>query len=151
MVETPTRAPTCGHYQGAFLPPSRCRLATCPRRANEPQASRRFTRDMSSSTPSTPGHSSKIAILRLVQQRPDPPKEAIVSRLNRADRACLGCRSRKIKCNAAKPRCANCSGNTAPCVYLAGRRDRLKTFVLFPSPPDTLTQAFAVQQGKTKT
>lgn len=73
---------------------------------------------------------SKIAIPRLLNRRhdPPPPKNNIV-RLNRVPKACLACRSRKIRCNGATPRCANCGDNPEPCVYASSRKDRLRTCV----------------------
>jgi hypothetical protein len=72
---------------------------------------------------------SKVAIPKLVQKRPDAPRKAAVSRLNRVNRACLSCRSRKIKCNGARPSCFNCQDNGTTCVYASSRKDRLKTLV----------------------
>ncbi|KAF2823425.1 hypothetical protein CC86DRAFT_396207 [Ophiobolus disseminans] len=82
---------------------------------------------MSLPTPSSSAGPSKVAIPRLLQRRPEPPRKATISRANRADRACLSCRARKIKCNAARPRCSNCTENTTSCVYVSSRKDRLRT------------------------
>lgn len=79
--------------------------------------------------PSGPGGLSKVPIPRLHQQRSENPRKVIVNRQNRVNRACLTCRSRKIKCNGFQPRCSNCSGNATPCVYASSRKNRLKTFV----------------------
>ncbi|KAH3987462.1 hypothetical protein HBH64_017910 [Parastagonospora nodorum] len=76
--------------------------------------------------PAQPGP-SKVAIPKLVQTRTDAPRKAVVSRLNRVNRACLSCRSRKIKCNGAKPTCFNCKESVTSCVYASSRKDRLKT------------------------
>ncbi|KAJ4984132.1 C6 transcription factor [Stagonosporopsis vannaccii] len=73
------------------------------------------------------GGSSKLPIPRLHKHRSEPPRKTIVNRQNRVSRACLSCRSRKIKCNGLQPRCSNCSETSVPCVYASSRKDRLKT------------------------
>jgi hypothetical protein len=44
-------------------------------------------------------------------------------------RACLSCRTRKIKCNGAQPTCQHCAENLIDCAYASSRKDRLKTSV----------------------
>ncbi|KAL1591339.1 hypothetical protein SLS60_012083 [Paraconiothyrium brasiliense] len=73
------------------------------------------------------GPSGKIQIPRLERPRDLPPKKPAASRQGRVSRACLNCRSRKIKCNGAQPACQNCAADRVACVYAASRRDRLKT------------------------
>lgn len=99
--------------------------------------------------PSQPGP-SKVAIPKLVQKKTDAPRKPAASRLNRVNRACLSCRSRKIKCNGAKPTCFNCRESGTSCVYASSRKDRLKTLVmpLCRARPELM---FAAQRAKTKT
>lgn len=68
----------------------------------------------------------KIAIPRL-ERRDQPPQKSAEPNRHRVSRACLNCRSRKVKCNGAQPRCKNCEDNSTNCVYASSRRDRLKT------------------------
>ncbi|KAF2109258.1 hypothetical protein BDV96DRAFT_503041 [Lophiotrema nucula] len=84
---------------------------------------------MSSRPPHPPGPSrpAKIAIPRL--ERPGGASARAGSSRQRVQRACLNCRSRKIKCNGGQPRCQNCLDNPSPCVYITSRKDRLKTLV----------------------
>lgn len=70
-----------------------------------------------------------MPIPRLHKHRSEPPRKTIVNKQNRVSRACLSCRSRKIKCNGLRPQCSNCSENSVPCVYASSRKDRLKTCV----------------------
>ncbi|KAF1933945.1 uncharacterized protein M421DRAFT_414993 [Didymella exigua CBS 183.55] len=77
--------------------------------------------------PASGSGSSKLPIPRLHKQRSEPPRKPPVIRQNRVSRACLSCRSRKIKCNGQQPRCLNCSENATSCVYASSRKDRLKT------------------------
>lgn len=88
---------------------------------------------MSLPTPSSShGESSrsKIQIPRLPQKRKEPPvQKPPVNRLDRVSRACLTCRSRKVKCDGGVPSCSNCRDNATACVYVGSRKDRLRTFV----------------------
>ena len=70
----------------------------------------------------------KVPIPRL-DRRLDPPRKGSSVRQTRVSRACLSCRSRKIKCNGAQPTCQHCAENLTVCVYASSRKDRLKTSV----------------------
>jgi hypothetical protein len=83
--------------------------------------------------------SSKLPIPRLHKQRSEPPRRPPVNRQNRVSRACLSCRSRKIKCNGQQPQCSNCSESATSCVYASSRKDRLKTCV-----PTSLTNTWSL-------
>ena len=41
---------------------------------------------------------------------------------HRASLACLPCRSRHVRCNAAKPSCSRCASEGTPCLYASSRR-----------------------------
>ena len=41
---------------------------------------------------------------------------------HRVSLACLPCRSRHIRCNAAKPTCSRCTSDGMPCIYTSSRR-----------------------------
>ncbi|KAF1913757.1 hypothetical protein BDU57DRAFT_455895 [Ampelomyces quisqualis] len=84
---------------------------------------------MSLSSTSAPGGPPKVAIPKLPSKRNELFRKPGNSRPNRVTRACLTCRARKIKCNGAKPSCANCAETSTACVYSSSRKDRLKTFV----------------------
>lgn len=77
-----------------------------------------------------PSHGSA----RLPIPRLEPGKERARNppslRQSRVPKACLSCRTRKVKCNGARPKCQNCREGATPCVYVASRKDRLKTLVL---------------------
>jgi hypothetical protein len=78
-----------------------------------------------------PGGPSKMPIPPLKRHRDDEnqPKASPSQRRPRVPRACVRCRRRKVKCGGEKPRCQNCLSNEEPCVYVQGRRDRLKASV----------------------
>ncbi|KAF2022094.1 hypothetical protein BU24DRAFT_417747 [Aaosphaeria arxii CBS 175.79] len=69
---------------------------------------------------------AKIQIPRL-DRRENPDRAAAESSKSRVPRACLACRSRKVKCNGARPACKNCEDSNVSCVYSSSRKDRLKT------------------------
>ncbi|KAL6712492.1 hypothetical protein ACN47E_000369 [Coniothyrium glycines] len=70
----------------------------------------------------------KIQIPRLPQKRTEARTLNVpVNRPNRIGRACLTCRSRKVKCNGGVPCCSKCNETATHCVYVCGRKDRLRT------------------------
>ncbi|CAI6335861.1 unnamed protein product [Periconia digitata] len=71
-----------------------------------------------------PAH-NKVAIPRQ-ERRNDSPRKPATVRQNRVSRACLSCRSRKIRCNGVHPTCKNCAESSTSCVYASTRKDRLK-------------------------
>ena len=62
------------------------------------------------------GH-NKVAIPRV------PPASQPPAR-RRVERACEGCRERKIKCEGQKPACAQCATSGVDCVYPPSRREK---------------------------
>ncbi|KAF1974334.1 hypothetical protein BU23DRAFT_553400 [Bimuria novae-zelandiae CBS 107.79] len=85
---------------------------------------------MSFFQPHPPDGHAKMPIPRLDRPRePPPPKKAPAASQGRVSRACMGCRARKIKCNGKRPKCQNCTESATLCVYMASRKNRLKTFV----------------------
>ena len=54
-----------------------------------------------------------------MQQSPLQPSTRTA---NRASLACVQCRSRHLRCNAAIPTCSRCSNDGSQCVYLKSRR-----------------------------
>jgi hypothetical protein len=70
----------------------------------------------------------KVPIPRM-DRRNEPPRKSTSGKQTRVSRACLSCRSRKIKCNGAQPTCQHCAENLTVCVYASSRKDRLKTSV----------------------
>jgi hypothetical protein len=76
---------------------------------------------------SSSGLNAKVAIPQL--KRPDrqtvlprPPR----IRSEKVDKACNGCRKRKMKCSGTRPRCINCTKYDKDCIYHVSRRDRLR-------------------------
>lgn len=55
----------------------------------------------------------------IMQQSPLQPSTRTA---NRASLACVQCRSRHLRCNAAIPTCSRCSNDGSQCVYLKSRR-----------------------------
>ncbi|KAF2653941.1 hypothetical protein K491DRAFT_495193 [Lophiostoma macrostomum CBS 122681] len=75
------------------------------------------------SEPQDPGP-SKVPIPRIEKPRLTPNKTGRSGK--RAERACLSCRSRKVRCDGTQPECGNCRSSLLRCTYTSGRRDRLK-------------------------
>lgn len=72
--------------------------------------------------------SGKRAIPRLSSQRGSISSQSTLGRgRGRVSRACLTCRSRKVKCSGEQPECQTCRSQGITCEYIAGRRDRLKS------------------------
>ena len=46
--------------------------------------------------------------------------------------ACICCRKRKVKCDGGQPRCLTCVAMGQTCVYIQGRKNRLKRSVILP-------------------
>lgn len=73
---------------------------------------------------------SKIAIPRLQrlgQNQPSPTSER-----QRVSHACDPCRKRKSKCDGLRPVCSRCRDQEVTCVYLDGKREKLKRSVQLP-------------------
>jgi hypothetical protein len=104
--------------------------------------------DMSSSKVPGSGPASSafsgILIPKATRGRSEQSRRASVPRQPRAGRACLACKSRKVRCNGGQPRCSSCIEHAMSCVYPTARKDRLRLFVSFFS---TLRQLFDFQQG----
>ncbi|PGH30796.1 hypothetical protein GX50_06424 [[Emmonsia] crescens] len=69
---------------------------------------------------------SKIAIPRLQrlgQNQPSPTSER-----QRVSHACDPCRKRKSKCDGLRPVCSRCRDQEVTCVYLDGKREKLKRY-----------------------
>jgi hypothetical protein len=70
--------------------------------------------------------SAKLPIPRLEKHQLPPPKKTQTKK-PRVSSACVSCRTRKVRCDGAMPRCQNCSDNIQYCVYPSSRKNRLKT------------------------
>lgn len=71
--------------------------------------------------------SGKRAIPRLSSNRSVSSQGSSLTTRARVSRACLPCRSRKVKCSGEQPSCKACRSQGIVCEYVAGRRDRLKS------------------------
>ncbi|KAF2476525.1 uncharacterized protein BDR25DRAFT_277719 [Lindgomyces ingoldianus] len=71
------------------------------------------------------GPPSKVAIPRLERPGETSYRHSGTNR-HRVQRACVTCRTRKVKCNGVQP-CQNCRDNDTACVYISSRKDRLRT------------------------
>lgn len=69
----------------------------------------------------------KRAIPRLRSNRSASSQSTLSLARGRVSRACLTCRSRKVKCSGEQPECQACRTQGIVCEYVAGRRDRLKS------------------------
>ncbi|KLJ05967.1 hypothetical protein EMPG_10580 [Blastomyces silverae] len=83
---------------------------------------------MSSSSPTRAD--SKIPIPRL--QRPGQSQSSPASERQRVSHACDPCRKRKSKCDGLRPVCSRCRDQEIACVYLDGKREKMKRSVLVP-------------------
>lgn len=72
---------------------------------------------------STPA--GKVAIPPL-HPRLDPVPATLTVEKKRTSKACVECRSRKIKCSGKKPTCEHCEQCQIPCVYADGKREQNK-------------------------
>ncbi|KAF2655822.1 hypothetical protein K491DRAFT_657751 [Lophiostoma macrostomum CBS 122681] len=77
---------------------------------------------MSSGDASMSGSIGKIAIPRL--HRTGEIKSSAKQR-QRVSRACLGCRTQKVKCSGDVPSCVHCQATGRECLYIMPRRDKL--------------------------
>ncbi|OCK81675.1 hypothetical protein K432DRAFT_294972 [Lepidopterella palustris CBS 459.81] len=68
----------------------------------------------------------KVAIPRVRRKSDAGFGSSVASDKQRVERACTNCRKRKVKCTGEKPRCKHCEGFELECVYVQGRKDRLK-------------------------
>lgn len=93
---------------------------------------------MSPSNPPGPGPASsgpsRVPIPKATHKPPDQNRKPGVPRPYRAARACLTCKSRKVRCNSALPKCSNCVEHATSCVYPTIRKDRLRVLVVLPRP-----------------
>ncbi|OJD16473.1 hypothetical protein AJ78_03372 [Emergomyces pasteurianus Ep9510] len=69
---------------------------------------------------------SKIAIPRL--QRPGQSQPSPTGERQRVSHACDPCRKRKSKCDGLRPVCSRCRDQEVTCVYLDGKREKLKRY-----------------------
>ena len=67
-------------------------------------------------SPGNPGLVSTHQVSRK-RQRPNSSRTDVTFPRKRAITACRTCRSRKVKCNNARPTCGNCEASLASCVY----------------------------------
>ena len=75
------------------------------------------------------GPNPKVAIQRL--HNPTPSRQsAFQHKRDRISRACIRCRSRKVRCTGERPCCRRCETGGAEGVYTESRRDRLKEYYL---------------------
>ncbi|CAI6342375.1 unnamed protein product [Periconia digitata] len=68
---------------------------------------------------------SKVAIERL-QDPISSRRNASQNKADRILRACIRCRTRKVRCPGERPCCRRCGNGGVECVYTDTRRDRLK-------------------------
>ncbi|QSS55096.1 C6 transcription factor [Histoplasma capsulatum var. duboisii H88] len=69
---------------------------------------------------------AKIAIPRL--QRPAQNQPSAALERQRVSHACDPCRKRKSKCDGLRPVCSRCRDQEITCVYLDGKREKLKRY-----------------------
>ncbi|OAX83927.1 hypothetical protein ACJ72_01718 [Emergomyces africanus] len=84
------------------------------------------TESASHSLPSPTRVESKIAIPRL--QRPGHSQPSPTGERQRVSHACDPCRKRKSKCDGLRPVCSRCRDQEVTCVYLDGKREKLKRY-----------------------
>ncbi|OMP86252.1 putative transcriptional regulatory protein [Diplodia seriata] len=68
---------------------------------------------------------AKVAIPPL-RPRVDPAPPPSGAEKRRTPKACVECRSRKIKCNGKRPTCEHCEQCQIICVYAEGKREQNK-------------------------
>ncbi len=74
-----------------------------------------------------PQNSSKVAIPRLPRGSDAHSRAASASGDQvKIAHACEACRQRKTKCNGDRPKCKHCEDLKLHCVYVDGKRDRVK-------------------------
>ncbi|KAF4546085.1 C6 transcription factor [Lasiodiplodia theobromae] len=73
----------------------------------------------------TPTPAAKVAIPPL-RPRLDPAPPPSAAEKRRTPKACVECRTRKIKCNGKRPTCEHCEQCQIPCVYAEGKREQNK-------------------------
>ena len=74
---------------------------------------------------------SKVAIPRLHRDSEIRSIAALVGGdFNRVAHACESCRHRKTKCSGEHPKCKHCEDFKLQCVYVDGKRDRARKYVL---------------------
>ena len=71
----------------------------------------------------------KVAIPRLRRNSESYSGAGTSNEHNRIAHACDSCRSRKTKCSGERPQCQHCNDFKLPCIYLDGKRDRVRKCV----------------------
>lgn len=72
---------------------------------------------------------SKVATRRL-QDPVSSRRSTFQNKTDRIPRACIRCRTRKVRCPGERPCCRRCENSGVQCVYTDTRRDRLKEYCL---------------------
>lgn len=66
----------------------------------------------------------KVAIPALRPRAEPVEAPAAIAKGKRTAKACVECKSKKIKCSGTRPTCDYCEQSQVPCVFADGRRER---------------------------
>ena len=73
---------------------------------------------------------AKIAIPRLARDSDSVSAagSSVIGDKHRVNHACQPCRHRKTKCSGERPMCKHCQDFKIDCIYMDGKRDRVKKY-----------------------